>query len=194
MPVKLLANSTLSIALLTFMCQNKSFKNNFDITVSARYELISIFLVDEESSTNSDLTLAYANRSAAYFHLKKYQACLLDINRAFSIKYPQELQYKLYDRQARCFIHLKQYTAANTAFKNAKNALPLSRLDAKKCAFWEKEFAKGLSSCKQLNISESFSESDRTAKLAPDLSECHNDTFVSLNATCEVSYTKDEGR
>ncbi|XP_025421568.1 uncharacterized protein LOC112691508 isoform X2 [Sipha flava] len=41
---------------------------------------------------------ALANRSAAYFHLNRYELCLADIPRAIKSKYPTKLLYKLYER------------------------------------------------------------------------------------------------
>ncbi|XP_046717642.1 SET and MYND domain-containing protein 4 isoform X3 [Silurus meridionalis] len=49
-----------------------------------------------------ELSLCYANRSAALFHLGLYTKCLEDIQQAFDEGYPSYLQRKLMDRQLRC--------------------------------------------------------------------------------------------
>ncbi|TSP90493.1 SET and MYND domain-containing protein 4 [Bagarius yarrelli] len=49
-----------------------------------------------------DLSLCYANRSAALFHLGLYNKCLEDIQRAFDESYPSRLHCKLMDRRTRC--------------------------------------------------------------------------------------------
>ncbi|KAK3521948.1 hypothetical protein QTP70_020049 [Hemibagrus guttatus] len=48
------------------------------------------------------LSLCYANRSAALFHLGLYTKCLEDIQRAFDEGYPRRLQSKLVDRKTQC--------------------------------------------------------------------------------------------
>ncbi|XP_044020549.1 uncharacterized protein LOC122860698 [Aphidius gifuensis] len=49
---------------------------------------------------SSELSLAYANRSAALFKARLYEDCLLDIERALKSGYPDELKTKLFARQA----------------------------------------------------------------------------------------------
>ncbi|CAB3380919.1 Hypothetical predicted protein [Cloeon dipterum] len=46
--------------------------------------------------------MAYANRSAALFHLDMYVDCYRDISRALNTGYPNNMKYKLYVRQAKC--------------------------------------------------------------------------------------------
>ncbi|KAG7484782.1 hypothetical protein MATL_G00054330 [Megalops atlanticus] len=55
-----------------------------------------------------ELSLCFANRSAALFHLCLYKECLQDIKRALDEGYPNHLQQKLLDRRAQCFKHLGQ--------------------------------------------------------------------------------------
>ncbi|XP_044020547.1 uncharacterized protein LOC122860694 [Aphidius gifuensis] len=52
---------------------------------------------------SSELSLAYANRSAVLFKARLYQDCLLDIERALKSGYPDELKTKLFLRQAFSF-------------------------------------------------------------------------------------------
>ncbi|KAF7995909.1 hypothetical protein HCN44_007016 [Aphidius gifuensis] len=56
---------------------------------------------------SQELSLAYANRSAALFKARLYEDCLLDIERALTSGYPDNLKTKLYVRQALCFKALK---------------------------------------------------------------------------------------
>ncbi|KAK0175758.1 hypothetical protein PV327_009484 [Microctonus hyperodae] len=49
-----------------------------------------------------ELSLAYANRSAALFAARLYDDCLIDIERALALNYPNELKAKLYARRVRC--------------------------------------------------------------------------------------------
>ncbi|XP_044020548.1 uncharacterized protein LOC122860697 [Aphidius gifuensis] len=52
---------------------------------------------------SSELSLAYANRSAVLFKARLYQDCLLDIERALKSGYPDELKTKVFLRQAFSF-------------------------------------------------------------------------------------------
>ncbi|XP_063344375.1 SET and MYND domain-containing protein 4 isoform X1 [Pelmatolapia mariae] len=57
-------------------------------------------------STSEQLSLCYANRSAALYHLQHYRECLDDIDRAVKNGYPSHLLHKLEDRCTLCFKHL----------------------------------------------------------------------------------------
>lgn len=46
--------------------------------------------------------LALANRSAAFFKLRKYKECLIDIEKVFTMKYPENLKEKLFKRKSAC--------------------------------------------------------------------------------------------
>ncbi|XP_053187879.1 SET and MYND domain-containing protein 4 [Scomber japonicus] len=52
------------------------------------------------------LSLCYANRSAALFRLQHYQECLADIDKALKYGYPSHLVHKLEDRRTQCLKHL----------------------------------------------------------------------------------------
>ncbi|XP_015235544.1 PREDICTED: SET and MYND domain-containing protein 4 isoform X1 [Cyprinodon variegatus] len=56
--------------------------------------------------SSEQLSLCYANRSAALYHLQHYQTCLDDINRALNNGYPPHLSYKLQDRRTLCLSRL----------------------------------------------------------------------------------------
>ncbi|XP_037026738.1 SET and MYND domain-containing protein 4-like [Bradysia coprophila] len=61
------------------------------------------------AETNSDIvSLAYANRSACFFHMQKYDHCFRDIELAIEHNYPKRLMHKLDDREAECVKHLNE--------------------------------------------------------------------------------------
>ncbi|XP_038860967.1 SET and MYND domain-containing protein 4 isoform X1 [Salvelinus namaycush] len=62
------------------------------------------------SLSSEQLSLCYANRSAALFHLQHYRECLEDIDRALNHGYPSHLKHKLQDRQAQCLNHFPNGT------------------------------------------------------------------------------------
>ncbi|XP_028451015.1 protein-lysine N-methyltransferase SMYD4 isoform X2 [Perca flavescens] len=76
--------------------------------------------------SSEQLSLCYANRSAALYHLQHYQESLDDIDRAIKNSYPSHLLHKLEDRHTQCLKHLSVGQKAkedqpNPASKNHKN-------------------------------------------------------------------------
>ncbi|KAL7847418.1 hypothetical protein AOLI_G00221360 [Acnodon oligacanthus] len=58
--------------------------------------------------STEQLSLCYANRSAALFHLGLYSKCLEDVQRALDEGYPSHLRHKLTDRRTQCLNRLKE--------------------------------------------------------------------------------------
>lgn len=79
-----------------------------------------------------DLANAYANRSAALFHLKDYAACIWNAELAFRFGYPKENHYKLHDRQGKCYRKLHDFSKAKISFQTALGCVDSSLLDEKK--------------------------------------------------------------
>uniref|UniRef100_A0AAG5D6P3 MYND-type domain-containing protein n=1 Tax=Anopheles atroparvus TaxID=41427 RepID=A0AAG5D6P3_ANOAO len=73
-------------------------------------------------------SIILANRSAALYHLEKYDLALRDIQRALDHQYPDQMMYKLTERKARCFLAKKDYEAALDSFKATVKALDDSNL------------------------------------------------------------------
>ncbi|XP_068601042.1 SET and MYND domain-containing protein 4 [Brachionichthys hirsutus] len=55
---------------------------------------------------SEQLSLCYANRSAALYHLQRYQESLDDISKAIKSGYPLHLLHKLNERRTQCLKHL----------------------------------------------------------------------------------------
>ncbi|XP_044005661.1 SET and MYND domain-containing protein 4-like [Aphidius gifuensis] len=68
---------------------------------------------------SSELSLAYANRSAVLFKAGFYNDCLLDIERSLKIGYPDNLKTKLHIRQSLCFKALKPSSHIETGISMA---------------------------------------------------------------------------
>lgn len=58
-----------------------------------------------------------ANRSAALYHMEKFDETLIDVKRSINYGYPKDLLYKLYERQARCYMAKKDYPNTILCFK-----------------------------------------------------------------------------
>ncbi|XP_034746376.1 SET and MYND domain-containing protein 4 [Etheostoma cragini] len=101
---------------------NSSFKTR-DYTAAALHYSQGICFAPLSSE---QLSLCYANRSAALYHLQHYQESLDDIDRALKNSYPSHLLHKLEDRHMQCLKHLSAGQKAkedqpNPASKNHKD-------------------------------------------------------------------------
>ncbi|XP_053983664.1 SET and MYND domain-containing protein 4-like [Hylaeus volcanicus] len=81
---------------------------------------------------SEQLTLAYANRSAALFKLKKYEECIRDIDRALALNYPDYLKAKIYIRKIECLEALEHPNADN-GIKEAQQWLDKMPLNCDYC-------------------------------------------------------------
>lgn len=63
-----------------------------------------------------EMSIVYANRSAALYHIEDYDQALRDISLAMP-NYPKHLLHKLYERKARCHLAQKDFDEAMKAFK-----------------------------------------------------------------------------
>ncbi|XP_044005594.1 SET and MYND domain-containing protein 4-like [Aphidius gifuensis] len=68
---------------------------------------------------SSELSLAYANRSAVLFKARLYEDCLLDIERSLESDYPDKLKTKLFLRQSLCSKALKPSSHIETGISKA---------------------------------------------------------------------------
>ncbi|XP_006891157.1 PREDICTED: SET and MYND domain-containing protein 4 [Elephantulus edwardii] len=91
--------------------------------------------ISQSRPNTEDISLCYANRSAALFHLKQYETCLEDISRAQKHGYPERLQPKMTLRKAECLVTLGRLQEANQTVSDlesictAKATLAASHLE-----------------------------------------------------------------
>ncbi|XP_075166218.1 SET and MYND domain containing, class 4, member 3 isoform X1 [Haematobia irritans] len=71
----------------------------------------------------SEKAIVLANRSAALYHLDKYDEAMIDIKRSMDYGYPKDLIYKLYERLARCYMAKKDYPNTIKYFKTMITAM-----------------------------------------------------------------------
>ena len=164
---------------------------------------------------SKELALALANRSAVLFQLNDFSLCLGDIALALENGYPENLQYKLFDRKAKCLAELGCHREACTCLEKSITLLQEANIDHKKKATWQKGLRQSLDKCSFMcssngsnsnsnNNSDNNNNSTRSeselrggmrlsSKYLPKLSEV-NPSFGSLSAACDVAYTKERGR
>lgn len=69
------------------------------------------------SDNNKDIAIILANRSAALYHLDKFDLALKDIERSLAAGYPNDMHYKVKERRARCLLAQKKHSEALKSFK-----------------------------------------------------------------------------
>ncbi|XP_019536792.2 SET and MYND domain-containing protein 4 [Aedes albopictus] len=99
---------------------NKAFQKESWTEALAHYNLC--YLATPESN-EAERAIILANRSAALYHLEKYDQALKDIQRAIDHNYPKDLMYKLTERKARCYLGKKDHVKALQCFKDTLPAL-----------------------------------------------------------------------
>nr|BAT46567.1 SET and MYND domain containing 4 [Tokudaia muenninki] len=79
--------------------------------------------VSHSRPNTEDISLCYANRSAALFHLGQYEACLKDIVRAGMHGYPERLQPKMMVRKTECLVNLGRLQEARQTISDLESSL-----------------------------------------------------------------------
>lgn len=80
----------------------------------------------------TELSVILANRSAAFYHMEKFDLALRDCEEAVKIGYPKHLLYKVEERRARCLLALKAHSKAMEAFMSAIRALDDAQVPGEK--------------------------------------------------------------
>lgn len=66
--------------------------------------------------TAEDFSILLANRSAALYHMEKYEQAIQDMEFAEE-DYPKEMMHKIKERTARCYLAMKSYDKSLNSFK-----------------------------------------------------------------------------
>lgn len=93
---------------------NNEFQNEKWLSALKFYNL-SYALIPSEN--NKDIAIILANRSAALYHLDKFDLSLKDIERSITAGYPIDMHYKVKERRARCLLAQKKHSEALHSFK-----------------------------------------------------------------------------
>jgi len=153
-----------------------------------------------KAPSSGDDTLAYsiANRSACLYYLGDMQRCLADIDFALASGYPDQLQYKLFERRAKCFVQLRQFEKAKAAWSKAKQNLDIhkAKLDEKKLSQAGKSL-KDLMSCisKQKGLEdEVIVVEDEQVPAQPKLTKGSSKKTPDLSNLVKVEHNESVGR
>ncbi|XP_037349376.1 SET and MYND domain-containing protein 4 isoform X2 [Talpa occidentalis] len=77
--------------------------------------------ISHSRPNTEDISLCYANRSAALFHLGQFETCLKDIIRAQMHGYPERLQPKMMLRKAECLVTLGRLQEASQTISDLES-------------------------------------------------------------------------
>ncbi|XP_055597177.1 SET and MYND domain-containing protein 4 [Uranotaenia lowii] len=140
----------------------------------------------------SEKAVALANRSAALYHMEKYDQALGDIERAIKLKYPKELMYKLTERKARCYLAKKDHARAIEYFKKSLPALDDCKLPLERRQKLERDAQIMINLLtKNIETEKKLTKSKRSAPSAPSKSSIP-DHYVDKGLYFD--YTEEEGR
>eukprot|EP00090_Calanus_glacialis_P007248 TRINITY_DN15692_c0_g1_i1.p1 TRINITY_DN15692_c0_g1~~TRINITY_DN15692_c0_g1_i1.p1 ORF type:complete len:671 (-),score=156.98 TRINITY_DN15692_c0_g1_i1:49-2061(-) len=92
------------------------------------YTESAVHTVIDENGKSKELALALGNRSAVYFQMEDYSKCLEDLEAAMMFGYPEEMQYKLFDRKGRCQLQCDQSFEAQESLEMASLLVQKSKL------------------------------------------------------------------
>ncbi|KAK2583765.1 hypothetical protein KPH14_009675 [Odynerus spinipes] len=141
------------------------------------------------------LPLAIANRSAALYHLGKYEDCIKDIELAIKLEYPEKLRHKLYLRAVQSYLKLGKPTKAKEALLRVREIMTKCTdiPDVKKEDI-EKQIAQlaSVASCMQNDTEDNKDNIMKHSK--PELSFGENPNFPSASAAIDKKYSTEKGR
>merc|ERR1711936_139209 len=152
------------------------------------YTESAVATVIDENGKSKELALALGNRSAVYFQIEEYNKCLEDLEAAMMFGYPEEMQYKLFDRKGRCQMNIGQ------SFE-AQESLEMSSLLVQKSKLKDEDkvkFKLDIKNTMQTEISETNEKSEDKVNF-PTILEPH----LAIPGLCDkidVRYNLDQGR
>ncbi|OWF54168.1 SET and MYND domain-containing protein 4-like [Mizuhopecten yessoensis] len=184
--------------------QKKKYKQALDLyTQSVLFSPCPSSSSPSENNDNLEkpptLALAFANRSAVLYHMTKDELCLADIELALENGYPENLQYKLYDRRGKCYMQLKWGEAATEAFTKAKGQIRVSDLDEDKMKKIAEEIDKLIVACGKIKddqhkkVMKTQAECNRSHDDLPVISS-RNVKFPNASAAVTMEESEEMGR
>ena len=136
------------------------------------------------------LALLSGNKSAVYFHQRKFQYCIDNIALAFSYGCSEKLAYKLRVRKAKCFVELNKKDDAIENYREALLVLTKLNDGTQQHSMKVEELNNHLS-----KLVDSKQEASETPikKIRLTLASSHS-TYLSLSSSCSVVNDSDAGR
>ncbi|XP_041366619.1 uncharacterized protein LOC121381395 [Gigantopelta aegis] len=171
--------------------QRKQFKESLEMYTE------SILKAPVEGDS-SELALAFANRSAVFYHLKMYALCLQDIHFALKYGYPEHNRYKLFERKGKCCYHLKMKEEAISAFEQAIEFAEKAKLSDLKIDRLVRDLEKELDQVEKINMSckeiPSVNTFNNNHGPVPSVEGKVSYQFPYMTSNVVLKYTEERGR
>ena len=151
----------------------------------ATYTKAALAVSVDSAGKSEEISLALANRSAVYFHLTEYEKCLEDLEAALMFGYPEPLQYKIFDRKARCLMGLGRQFEAQESLEMASLLVQKSSLGEEEKFKFRQEMKRSLTEPRDVSLAQ--------AAVLPSLTSAHP-AISGLAARCEVQFSPGRGR
>jgi SET and MYND domain-containing protein 4 len=168
---------------------NEKFKTKKDLQALELYTRSILFAPAESRS----LALAYGNRSAVLKSLRKFQDCILDVDRALRLDFPDGLIYKLLVRQGECFLALGQLQKAIEIFTKAQTKLKIADLNEEKSKEQMKLISKYIAKCQTGDIIVNVGRMEPKVEM-PSKSYDQNDEILCASSCVKIEYSSEFGR
>jgi SET and MYND domain-containing protein 4 len=167
---------------------NDKFKRKHDLQALTLYTQ-SILFAPPDSTT---LALAYGNRSAVLKSLNKFEDCIKDIERAMTLKFPENLVYKLLVRQGECLKAVGKMEKAIKMFLKAQEKLKVAGLNEERSTEQMKLITSMILKC--TNCKTTLGEEVRNRMNTPKLSYSLNEEITCASSCVRIEYSPYIGR
>ncbi|XP_038058725.1 SET and MYND domain-containing protein 4-like [Patiria miniata] len=151
---------------------------------------------DRDGASISDsqaLATAFGNRSAALYHLNKYELAIQECDRAINHGYPKALLHKILQRKGQCLIKMGQSKTAATVLRQALLTLDEeANMRKEKKESLKSEIEKLLSDCSQSSVDGITTIPSKPSK-PEELCE-PSDELASASSSVGLRICKDRGR
>ncbi|XP_064489863.1 SET and MYND domain-containing protein 4-like [Ornithodoros turicata] len=172
-------------------------KKHYDKAVElyTRSILSAPFPESPDAAGHSDeLSLGFANRSAAFFHSGKYQQALYDIAYALELGYPSHLHFKLFLRRGQCQLRLGDHSDACNSFDTAEECLQRYALEPPKMKQHLKEIENFRKACDAPPCSTKPAHNEPRKDVQTDISRGWHKELPSCTSAVDMLYSTESGR
>jgi len=171
---------------------NTAFQKKKDTDALRLYTEAIFSALPTTEEGKKDISLGLANRSAVLIKMGKQRECLEDIEAALYFDYPENMRYKLLDRQAKCYVALGQVSEAVRSYNRSVLLLKQSNLDQDKQDKWRTETQKELDKLKGKEDNQQLRQKNEIQDVI--LLDKVNQKIPQFSDAVELVYNKNVGR
>lgn len=143
---------------------------------------------------SDELSLGFANRSAAFFHAGRYRQALYDIAYAFEVGYPSHLHYKLYLRKGQCQLRLGNTQDALNCFNIAIKCLRKANIDSHRMDRQLREIQNLKKACSEYHPLLRDMKDEFEEPFVTDIADGWHKEIPSCTSAIDMLYSTEKGR